>query len=105
MRIFICSPLRGDFEGNIKKAKEYCRRAALDDHNPLAPHLYYTQFLDEFNEDERNLGIKLGIELIDMCDEIWAYCDDYHSASSGMKQEIEYAILIAKKKVIYKGAL
>ena len=85
-KVFICSPLRGDIEGNIKKAKEYCREEALKGNIPIAPHVYFTQFLDEMNDDERRLGIFMGIELLKQCDEL-RVCGDV--ISEGMRQEIE----------------
>jgi len=45
-KIFICSPYRGDEKKNLENVKRYCRDAAYDG-IPIAPHLYFTQFLDE----------------------------------------------------------
>lgn len=57
--IYVCSPLRGDIEQNLKNARIYCRNIAKEypDTIPLAPHLYCTQFLDDNHADERELGI------------------------------------------------
>ena len=46
---YICSPCRGDYEKNIIKAQEYCREAMNDGLLPLAPHVYFTQFVDDSN--------------------------------------------------------
>ena len=88
-RVFICSPLRGDIEGNLTKAREYCRAEALAGNVPIAPHVYFTQFLDEHNPQERELGIKLGMELLKTCDEIKIFGDRF--ISSGMTEEIVFA--------------
>ena len=97
-KIFVCSKLRGDINNNIKKAKEYCRNIALNKNIPIAPHIYFTLFLNELNENERNLGILMGIELLKDCDEVWVFNKDI---SEGMQKEIN----VAKKlniKIIYK---
>lgn len=88
--IYICSPCRGDYERNITKAQEYCREAieAFPDVLPLAPHVYFTQFLNDTIPHEREVGMKLGIELLDLCDELWVYGAHI---SKGMVEEIEYA--------------
>ena len=85
-KVFVCSPLRGNVGKNIEKAKGYCREIALKGNIPIAPHVYFTQFLNEEDENERNLGIKQGIELLDICDEMNVYGD---KITDGMRQEIE----------------
>lgn len=86
--IYICSPLRGDYETNITKAKQYCRSVALDGNIPIAPHVYCTSFLDDMVESERNIGMTIGIELLKICDELRIYGD---TVSSGMAAEIAEA--------------
>ena len=45
-KIYICSPLRGNIEDNINKAKEYCKFVvAKMKAMPVCPHIYFTQFL------------------------------------------------------------
>lgn len=89
--VYICSPCRGDIEKNIIKAQGYCREAVefFPDVIPIAPHVYFTQFLDELNPDERALGMDMGITLLDICDELWVY--GIENPSEGMSREIEYA--------------
>lgn len=82
--IFICSPLRGDIEGNQKRAKEYARAVALEGNIPIVPHIYFTEFLDEYSEVERTLGILMGIELMRLCDEMYVYGEP----TTGMIMEI-----------------
>lgn len=92
MKVFICSPYRAKTDegimDNIKQAQGYCREAALAGHNPFAPHLFYTYFLDDRIEKERNIGIKLGIEELRTCDQVWVYAADYYACSEGMKKEV-----------------
>ena len=97
-KVYICSPLRGNYEYNIEQAIKYCREASLDGHNPIAPHLYYPRFLDDTQAEERALGMKCGIELLDMCEELWVYGEP----SEGMKKEIEYFEDHYNRKIVYK---
>lgn len=89
--IYICSPCRGDIEKNIIKAQGYCREVAdrWPDVVPIAPHVYCTQFTDDTIPAERELGMELGIAMLDMCDELWVY--GIKNPSEGMRREIEYA--------------
>jgi len=98
-KVYICSPLRGNYEYNIQQAKKYCREALFEGYIPIAPHIYFTQFLDDTNDTERRLGMKCGIELLDMCDELWVYGEP----SEGMKMEIEYFEEHYNRIIIYKG--
>ena len=86
--IYVCSPLRGDIEGNIKKANEYCREIAMQGNIPFAPHCVFTQFLDDMVAVEREMGIKMGLSLLPKCDELMV-CGD--RISEGMKEEIDLA--------------
>lgn len=86
-QVFICSPLRGDVIKNIANAKKYCRKAVQDGLLPIAPHVYFTQFLDDEIENERKQGIAAGLQLLDQCDEIWVF----GNPTEGMKQEIGHA--------------
>lgn len=61
-KVFICSPLRGNIPENQAKAREYARSAVLEGYLPIVPHIYFTQFLDENKENERQIGIDAGIE-------------------------------------------
>lgn len=86
--IYICSPLRGEIEENIKKANEYSRQTAMQGDCPVAPHCLFTQYLDDNKPQERELGIKMGLELLEHCDELLV-CGD--RISDGMKAEIQKA--------------
>lgn len=88
-KVFICSALRGDIQKNIAKANEYCRWAMLT-HGvlPIAPHVYFTQFLDDSSQAERELGITAGLELLRDCEELWCFGD---RITEGMTREISMA--------------
>ena len=55
----------------------------------LAPHIYFTQFLNDEKQEERIIGMNMGLIWLKECDEIWVFCQN--GISSGMKAEIEYA--------------
>ena len=95
--IFISSPYRGDTEGNTLKARRYCLFAYQSGVVPLAPHLHNTQFLDEDIPEERTEGLKLGLELLKKCDEVWMFGERF---SEGMLAELDTAINL-KKPVRY----
>jgi hypothetical protein len=92
--VFICSPLRGDIEANIKKALFYCDYAANMGFDPFAPHCYYPRFLDELDESDRRKGIMWGLKKIPYCKYVWAFANNYDECSSGMKEEIDEAFKI-----------
>jgi hypothetical protein len=97
-KIYICSPLRGNTKQNIKDAKKYCRYVIKRGFMPIAPHIYFTQFLADDIKKERNLGLKMGMELMELCDELWVFGDQI---TDGMNKEINYCKKINKacKKV------
>lgn len=90
--VYICSPCRGDYKKNIRDALGYCKIVMKNypDVIPIAPHVYFTQFLDDTNPTERSLGMEAGLALLDMCDEIWVY--GINNPSKGMQAEINYAL-------------
>ena len=87
-KIFICSPFRGDIEGNTKRASCYAQTTIKADEIPIVPHLYFPIFLDDNDPDQRMKGIKMGLELMDMCDEVRVFG---FKITEGMKFELEYA--------------
>jgi len=86
--VYVASPYAGDVEANTEKAIDYCTFAVSQGVIPLAPHLLFPQFLDEFDPDQRELGLTFGIVLLDKCDELWVFGDEI---SRGMAAEIEEA--------------
>lgn len=85
---FICSPFRGNIEGNTKKAERYAVVLARAGSVPIAPHLYFPRFLDENSPKERMTGIEMGLELMALCDEI---CVFGFKITEGMKFELDFA--------------
>ncbi len=89
-RVFVCSPLRGDYEANTERARRFCRMVMAAGHVPYAPHLLFPQFMDDTKPKEREIGILMGLFELAKCDELWAFIPAT-GPSEGMAQEIAYA--------------
>ena len=87
-RVYICSPLKGNMEKNTMRARIYCRFAFDKGLVPVAPHIYYPQFLDDSDKAERAAGLKYGLEQLWQCREVWVFGS---RISEGMRAEIELA--------------
>ena len=55
---------------------------------PIAPHLYFTRFLDETNPQDRELGLFMGRVLLTKCVELWVFGS---RVTAGMEREIAKA--------------
>lgn len=86
-KVFICSPYRGDRQGNAERAAGYSRMAYEKGYLPIAPHLLFPQFLDDEKEEERQAGIQMGLDLLLYCDEVWVF----GGITEGMLTEIAVA--------------
>jgi len=86
--IFVASPLKGNYCKNIKAAKKYCQYVCEQGHIPYAPHLLFPQFLPEKKGKNRNIGMKMGLEMLKICDELWLFGD---LLSEGMMIEFRVA--------------
>ena len=86
--VFICTPYAGQVEKNIEKARRYSRIAVDRGFIPVAPHLLFPQFLDDSLEEDRQLGMFMGLVLLTKCAEIWVFGSE---VSEGMSAEIDKA--------------
>ena len=88
----ICSPFKGNFRENIALARHYCRLISknFEDVIPIAPHIYFTQFLNDSIPEERVYAMDANIELLSMCQEIWVFGQG-NGISEGMEKEISFA--------------
>ena len=59
MVVYICSKLRGNIEENQEKAKQYCRQVVDEGNLPIAPHIYFTQFMDDSNVEDRIKALEM----------------------------------------------
>lgn len=86
--VYICSPYAGAIQKNVQNALHYCRFAVREGCIPLAPHLYFTRFLDDSDEAQRSEGLFMGYVLMTKCAEVWVFGD---TVSKGMSMEIDSA--------------
>lgn len=86
---YVCSPLRGDIEGNLQRAREYSHFAfdANEHWIPVAPHLLFTQFLNDDVEAERAAGIAMDMSLLAKSSILLVF----GKPTSGMRAEIDFA--------------
>lgn len=87
-KVYICSPLRGDYNSNINNACLYSRYLVNLGYLPVTPHIYFTRFLDDTKPKEREKAIELGLHLLRFCDELWIFGDHI---SEGMVKEVDLA--------------
>ncbi len=74
-------------EFNRKVARYFCRQVVLEGNIPVAPHLFYTQFLDEDQEKERQIGLDIGLKELREADEFLLIIIG-GQISEGMRREI-----------------
>ena len=86
--VYICSPLSGNTTVNQEAARRYCRYAVDAGYVPIAPHLFFPQFMDDCKADERDLALFMDIVLLSKCAELWVFGE---AISKGMSIEIERA--------------
>lgn len=88
-KVYICSPYasQGERKQNVANAITYSRMAITRGCLPIAPHVFYTQMLNDDIEEERAAGLALGMELLKGCDEIWVF----GSVKGGMIAEVQKA--------------
>ena len=96
--VYIASPLSGNVEQNLDFARQACRYAIEQGVNPFAPHLLYTQMLDDSSAEERQLGLDLGNEMLKRCEELWL-CGDRISAGMAGEREMANELGIPVKAV------
>ena len=89
-KVYICSPYAGNTKRHTEIAIEYCKAAIESGYMPVASHLLYPQMLDETSPAERELGVKFGLEMVMMCDEMWVAITA-SGITKGMAEEIALA--------------
>ena len=87
-KAYISSPLRGNEEENMFRARWYSRFAADEGVIPVTPHIYFTQFLRDHIPEERALAMRMNKVLLLECSEVWVFGSHI---SSGMRAEINWA--------------
>ena len=89
---YICSPYRDNPRVNIMRARHYCKFAVSKGRIPIAPHLYFPQFMSE--EMERERVMQMNFELLKLCSEVWVFGD---RITEGMEAELARAGRLRKK--------
>lgn len=93
MKLFyICSPYSGTKEEIVRNktyAKELTREILLQNNCAVTPHLYMTDCLDDFDEQERWIGMQAARALLYKCDLV--VVGARYGISKGMGEEIERA--------------
>ena len=86
--VYICSPYSGDTAWNVANAQKYSR-FAVDCHCvPITPHIYFTQFMNDDDPEERRLALFMNIILMTMCTELWVFGSEI---TEGMRAELRQA--------------
>jgi hypothetical protein len=85
--VYIASQFAGDTDFNTRRAQGYCRFAVSMGCIPIAPHLHYPQFMDDDDNEQRELGLFFALVLLGKCDELWVF----GKPSDGMSREISKA--------------
>ena len=85
-RVYICAPLGGNTEENLKKVRRYAEYALRCGTTPVVPH-FYAECLDDANPAEREMGISAGLALLWLSDEMWIFGD---TVTGGMRNEIQF---------------
>lgn len=88
--VYLASPFSGDVDANTAYARKCMKDSLMRGEAPFAPHLLYTQVLDDKNQHERTLGMRAGSEWMSGCDAFVAYVD--RGWSRGMEAEIALAV-------------
>ena len=97
-KVFVCSPFRGigptegaarkDYQSNVSLAKGVCRYITEKGFIPYCPHLYFPRFLMDSDQDEREMGMLMGLTWLAQCNELWIIG---RRISKGMEREIAKA--------------
>ena len=83
--VYICAPLGGDVENNLRKAVQYTEYALRCGTAPVVSH-FYAECLDDTNPEDRRIGTKAGLALLERCDEMWVFGE---KITPGMRAELE----------------
>ena len=59
----------------------------------IAPHVYFSQFMDDHNPEDRRKALKMNKKLSEFCDELG------DEITEGIRVEIEYFKKIKRKKI------
>ena len=85
-KVYVCAPLSGNVESNLKKVRTYTEYALRCGTAPVVPH-FYAECLDDNDPKDREIGLAAGLSLLWFCDELWLFGD---TVTDGMKNELQF---------------
>ena len=85
-KVYVCAPLGGNVESNLKKVRAYTEYALRCGTAPVVPH-FYALCLDDNNPKDREIGLAAGLSLLWFCDELWLFGD---TVTEGMRAELQF---------------
>ena len=85
-KVYVCAPLGGNIEQNLKKVKTYTEYALRCGTAPVVPH-FYALCLDDNVPKDREIGLAAGMSLLWLCDEVWVFGD---TVTEGMRAELKF---------------
>lgn len=86
--VYICAPHSDVDERSLENTKLYCRFAVDRGYLPIAPQLYFSQFMDCGDDRDQNTVISMNSMLMKKCAEVWVFGD---RLSKQMESEIKKA--------------
>jgi hypothetical protein len=89
--VFVAHPLAGNMAHHLSEMRQICAKVAEDGDVPICPALYCTQFLNDDDAEQRDLGFYIGSRLMTFCDVVRVY-----GISPGVRQEIRLAKQLGK---------
>ncbi|HLF54835.1 MAG TPA: DUF4406 domain-containing protein [Candidatus Nanoarchaeia archaeon] len=101
-KVFIAHPIAGNIEENCRLVEEICREVHTREVLPFVPYLASLRYLDDTIPEQRELGICVNKATLEFADELWL-CGP--RISSGMKQEVEWAVQLGKTIKCYNPEL
>lgn len=85
-KVYVCAPLGGNVESNLKKVRAYTEYALRCGTAPVVPH-FYALCLDDNDPKDREIGLAAGLSLLWFCDELWLFGD---TVTDGMSAELKF---------------
>ena len=86
--VYICAPLRGDVEKNIKFARQKAQEVFQAGDIPVCPHLMFPPIADPENPQQDQTAREMGLRLVESCQQVNVYGP---VRTPGMQAEIHHA--------------
>ena len=89
------APTASQIEDNIAVAIRLCQIARRMGHLPIAPHIYFTKFLDDKVAVDRTWGMLQGKWLLRFCETVYAIKESIDGiVSPGVREEVRMAEML-----------